>query len=80
MRNIDASPVREPLSSLRVKAGVLNQRRINEFSMDFIDPLAFPDEEITGRNLNETKRKINPLRNCQKLIFKKVLDDFRYMN
>lgn len=49
MRNIDASPWLESPLLIEVKAGVLNQRRINEFSMDFTLTRSLPDEEITGK-------------------------------
>ena len=47
MRNIDASPWLESPQLVEVKAGILNGRRINEFSMNFVLTRVKP-EDIKG--------------------------------
>ena len=49
MRNIDASPWLEKPQLIEVKAGVLNGRRINEFSMTFELTRAKPDDVKAGK-------------------------------
>lgn len=49
MRNIDASPWLESPELVEVKAGTLNGRRINEFSMNFALTRAKPDEIKSGK-------------------------------
>ena len=49
MRNIEASPWLENPQLVEVKAGVLNGRRINEFSMNFILTRIKPDDVKSGK-------------------------------
>ena len=49
MRNIDASPWLESPQLVEVKAGILNGRRINEFSMNFILTRVKPDDIKGGK-------------------------------
>lgn len=49
MRNIDASPWLEKPQLIEVKAGVLNGRRINEFSMTFELTRAKSDDVKAGK-------------------------------
>ena len=49
MRNIDASPWLESPQLVEVKAGILNGRRINEFSMNFVLTWAKSDDVKSGK-------------------------------
>ena len=49
MRNIDASPWLESPQLVEVKAGILNGRRINEFSMNFVLTRAKSDDGKSGK-------------------------------
>ena len=49
MRNIETSPWLENPQLVEVKAGVLNGRRINEFSMNFILTRVKPDDVKSGK-------------------------------
>jgi len=49
MRNIEASPWLEEPQLVEVKAGILNGRRINEFSMNFVLTRAKSDAIKSGR-------------------------------
>lgn len=49
MRNIEASPWLEGPQLVEVKAGILNGRRINEFSMNFVLTRAKPEDAKAGR-------------------------------
>ena len=49
MRNIEASPWLENPQLVEVKAGVLNGRRINEFSLNFILTRIKPDDVKSGK-------------------------------
>ncbi len=49
MRNIDASPWLESPQLVEVKAGILNGRRINEFSMNFVLTRAKSDDVKSGK-------------------------------
>lgn len=48
MRNIEASPWLEEPQLVEVKAGILNGRRINEFSLNFVLTRAKPDDLKAG--------------------------------
>ena len=49
MRNIEASPWLENTQLIEVKAGLLNNRRINEFSMTFVLTRAQLEEAKSGK-------------------------------
>ncbi len=49
MRNIDASEWLESPQLIEVKAGILNGRRINEFSMNFVLTRASSDDAKRGK-------------------------------
>jgi type IV pilus assembly protein PilN len=49
MRNIDASPWLENPQLIEVKAGLLNNRRINEFNMTFVLTRIQVEEAKSGK-------------------------------